>query len=716
MSYHAEWIPSLGLNLDFKLDGLSLLFVLLITGIGTLVFIYASSYLKGHPYLDRFFGYLMLFMAAMLGLVLSDNLLLLFIFWELTSISSFFLIGFNQHSQASRKSALMALAVTGGGGFLLMAGLVMMGTISGTYSIERIIQLAIPFQTHPLYGLILFFVFAGAFTKSAQFPFHFWLPGAMKAPTPVSAYLHSATMVKVGIYLLARLTPVLGGHSYWTYTLMIVGGVTMLYAAFHAIFRTDLKGILAYSTIAALGILVFLIGIGTEEALLAAAVFIFVHALYKASLFLITGVIDYQTGTRDVTRLSGLRKVLFPLAIAGFLAALSSAGLPFTFGFIGKDLIYEATLHTAGIWPLVLTGLAVVTNILLLYAGFQAGIKPFTGSLPEEFQSVRMPNWLMVLPPVLLSIAGIVIGCFPGVVDEALIRPMVFAMGGIGVTQLKIWHGFNLVLQLSGLTLLLGTLLYFFKKTSYNGLEFLLRFDRFSPERIIKWLSKKLQSFSVWYTYTLHNGFLRTYILTIILFLISLLSYKIVKSGIRIYIDYSKLSQITFYESIVIGIMIIAILRVVSTSSRLTAVAAMGVVGYCICLLFVFYSAPDLAMTQFTIDTLTVVLFVLVLFRLPSFLNLANPKVMLRDAVVAVAFGSIIGLIALLVLNEPVNEETSIFYAENAYLLAKGKNVVNVILVDFRGFDTLFEITVLTIATLGVFSLLKLKISLGEKD
>jgi multicomponent Na+:H+ antiporter subunit A len=437
---------------------------------------------------------------------------------------------------------------------------------------------------------------------------------------------------------------------------------------------------------------------------------------YKASFFLITGVIDYQSGSRDVTRLAGLRKVLFPLAIAGFLAALSSAGLPFTFGFIGKDLIYEATLGTAGGWSLILTALAVVTNILLLYAGFQAGIRPFAGSLPDEFKNVRMPNWLLVLPPIVLSIAGIVIGCFPALVDEALIRPVVFAMGGVAVTPLKIWHGFNVVLQLSGLTLVLGTVLYFLKKPNYTGLEFLLRFDRFSPERIINWLSKKVQAFSVWYTFTLHNGFLRSYILTIILFLISLLGYKIVKCGIPIYIDYSKLSQITFYESIVVGITVIAILRVVSTSSRLTAVAAMGVVGYCICLLFVFYSAPDLAMTQFTIDTLTVVLFVLVLFRLPSFLNLANPKVMLRDGFVAIAFGSLIGLIALLVLNEPVNEETSIFYAENAYILAKGKNVVNVILVDFRGFDTLFEITVLTIATLGVFSLLKLKISLGEKE
>src|SRR5690606_30185113 len=305
--------PAMGIDLSFRLDGLSLMFVLLITGIGTLVFLYAAPYLKGHRYLDRFYAYLCMFMAAMLGLVLSDNVLLLFVFWELTSISSFFLIGFNNDNEASRKSSLLALGITGGGGFLLMCGLILMGNLSGTYSVHEMLNSSEFLKNHELYGLILILVFAGAFTKSAQFPFHFWLPGAMKAPTPVSAYLHSATMVKAGVYLLARLFPGRGGSDYWTWPLVLVGGVTMLYSAVRSVFRTDLKGILAYSTIAGLGILVFLIGIGTTASMLAASVFILVHAIYKAGLFLIAGVIDHETGTRDVTRLSGLRKVLLPL-------------------------------------------------------------------------------------------------------------------------------------------------------------------------------------------------------------------------------------------------------------------------------------------------------------------------------------------------------------------------------------------------------------------
>lgn len=713
--FHYPWIPSLGIQADFKLDGLSLLFCLLITGIGSLVFLYAAEYLKGGKYIDRFYAYLSLFMAAMLGLVLSDNLLVLFIFWELTSISSFFLIGFTNENEASRKSALLALSVTGGGGFLLMAGFILMGSISSTYSLSEMTQMSHVFHDHPWYVLVLFLVFAGAFTKSAQFPFHFWLPGAMKAPTPVSAYLHSATMVKAGIYLLARLTTILGGHTYWNSTLMLVGGITMLYSALHAIFRIDLKGILAYSTIAALGLLVFLLGIGSPKALQAAAVFVLVHALYKATLFLVTGIIDHETGTRDITLLGGLRKVMLPVAVAGILAALSSAGVPFTFGFIGKDLIYEATLD-AGITSGMVTTMAVITNILLLYAGFLAGVRPFTGGLPQKWEFLHLPHWKMWGPPLVLALGGVFFGLFPGVADDSLIRSVVTAMGGgTQSASLKIWHGFNLVLLLSGLTLLLGFILYKFRKVSVEGLRAIGRFERISPQSLIEWVSEKLVVLSAWYTATLHNGYLRTYLLTIVLFLTGLLGYKVF-TGVPIYVDYSQLSKVTIYEAVVVLIMIVAIFLIVTTSSRLAAVAAMGVVGYSICLLFVFYSAPDLAMTQFTIDTLTVVLFVLVLFRLPSFLNLTNPKVIFRDAMVAVSFGAVISLITLLVLNEPVNEETSIFYADNAYLLAKGKNVVNVILVDFRGLDTLFEVTVLTIATIGVFSLLKLKIGLSEKE
>ncbi|RZJ75802.1 MAG: Na(+)/H(+) antiporter subunit A, partial [Flavobacterium sp.] len=382
-----DWIPSLGVNASFRLDGLSLLFSLLITGIGFLVFLYSGSYLKGHNYLDRFYAYLCIFMSAMLGMVLSDNILLLFVFWELTSISSFFLIGFNNDSKESRKSAILSLSITGLGGFFLMAGFILISHITGTFSIQELLG-STAIKDNALYPLVLIFIFIGAFTKSAQFPFHFWLPGAMTAPTPVSAYLHSATMVKAGIFLLARFSPILGGTAEWSYALMSIGGFTMLYAAVHSLLRTDMKAILAYSTISALGVMVFLIGIGTKEAFIALTTFVVVHALYKAALFLITGIVDHETGTRDITRLAGLKKVLLPVYIAGVLAALSSAGLPFTFGFIGKDLIYEATLNTASSIALYITILAVATNLCLVAAGFMAGIKPFVGQLPHEFGSV----------------------------------------------------------------------------------------------------------------------------------------------------------------------------------------------------------------------------------------------------------------------------------------------------------------------------------------
>ena len=716
ISFHYPWVPSLGINFDFHLDGLSLLFSLLITGVGSLVFLYAAPYLKGHKYLDRFYAYLSLFMAAMLGVVLSDNVLLLFIFWELTSISSFFLIGFNNDNADSRKSSLIALGVTGGGGFLLMAGLILMGHLSGSYSIQEMLSTNEYLKSHVLYGLILTLVFAGAFTKSAQFPFHFWLPGAMKAPTPVSAYLHSATMVKAGVYLLARLQPVLGGTDFWTYTLVIVGGFTMLYSAFHSIFRTDLKGILAYSTISALGILVFLIGIGTKESLLAASVFILVHALYKASLFLTTGVIDHETGTRDVTQLAGLRKVMFPLAIGGLLAALSSAGLPLTFGFIGKDLIYEATLHTAGLLAIVLTALAVLTNVFLLYAGFLAGIKPFSGKLPGQFSHVHLPHWLMWGAPLLLAVLGVVFGCFPALADAALLNPAAQAMSNSVIdSPLKIWHGFNTVLLLSGTTLALGTLLYLIKKPSSQALISLSRFNAIAPEQVFRKLAKSIRKLALRFTNTLHNGYLRVYLLRIIVFAGFLLAFRLITGG-AIVINFDNISAVSIYEIAVSGILVMALFLVVTTPSRLTAVVATSVIGYCICLLFVFYSAPDLAMTQFTIDTLTVVLFVLVLFRLPSFLNFANRKVKIRDGIVATSFGVIIALIALQVLNEPIDNEISNFYGDNAYILAKGKNVVNVILVDFRGFDTMFEIVVLSIAAIGVYSLLKLRLKASEKE
>lgn len=713
---HINWVPSLGVNFDFKLDGLSLLFALLITGIGSTIFIYGRSYLKGHIYFDRFFGYLLLFMSAMLGVVLSDNIILLFIFWELTSISSFFLIGFNNDSAESRKSALTALSITGLGGFFLLASLILLGNISGTYSISEMINSKELILNHSLYPLVIGLLFIGAFTKSAQFPFHFWLPGAMKAPTPVSAYLHSATMVKAGIYLLARFTPILGGTDYWNYTLMVIGGITMLYASVHALFRIDLKGILAYSTISALGILTFLIGIGTQEAFIAAMVFLLAHALYKATLFMVTGIIDHETGTRDITILSGLKTVMPPVALAAVLAALSSAGLPFTFGFIGKDLVYEATLHSPWndyIW--VLTGLAIATNIGLVAAGFMAGIKPFVGKLPSQFEHVHLPSKSLWIPPLLLALLGIVFGVLPSFAGTYLSIPAASAVAATFFTKnLQIWH-FNIILILSIATLLLGSIVYLLNKPSQSKLQQLARFDNISPQRIITGYANDIVRFANWFTNLFHNGYLRSYHLKIILFAEALLAYKLWVSG-PIKLDLWTLTYPDIYEVVIVAVLIGALYIIVTTPSRLTSVVSMSVIGYCICLIFVIYSAPDLAMTQFTIDTLSTVLFVLVLYKLPGFINFASKKILYRDALVSLGFGLTLSLIALKAWSEPISRDISNFYGENAYLLAKGKNVVNIILVDFRGIDTMFETVVLSIAALGVYSLIRLRLKSSERE
>lgn len=711
-----SWVPSLNIDLTFRLDGLSLLFSLLITGIGTLIFFYASSYLRGHQYLDRFYAYLLLFMSAMLGIVLSENILLLFIFWELTSISSFFLIGFNTDSAESRKSALLALSITGLGGFFLLAGLILVSQIGGSYLISELIEASPQIITHDLYPLAMVFVLIGAFTKSAQFPFHFWLPGAMKAPTPVSAYLHSATMVKAGVFLLARFTPVLGGTELWTYCLLITGGFTMVYAAVHALFRTDLKSVLAYSTIAVLGMLIFLIGLGTPESLIAAVTFILVHAFYKAAMFMITGIIDHSTGTRDLLKLSGLRKTMMPVFIAGILVALSSAGMPLFLGFIGKDLVYEATLHYQGDFSSLLTGAAMITNVCLVAAGLMAGLKPFTGSLPEELQHIHKPEISVWMPPLLLGALGLVFGILPGLLGEGVVNSAVYSISRkSGIVDLKIWHGFNLVLILSLTTLVAGAIVYLLNQPSAARLSSLARFERFSPQQGFSKLGLITVKLSEWYTGIMHNGFLRSYLIKIIIFAELILLYGLVQGG-PIYIDYSKLTSFSLYEVVCVLVLLASVVLTIKTSSRLTAVVATSVIGYSICLIYVFYSAPDLAMTQFTIDTLTVVLFVFVLFNLPSFLVLANRKVIIRDSIVAVIFGLLLSAIAVRVLQIPTETVVSDYYGRFAYTLAKGKNVVNVILVDFRGFDTMFEIVVLSIAAIGVYGLIKLRLKSSEKE
>jgi len=713
-----EWIPSLGISLDFKIDGLSMLFSLMITGIGTLIYLYAAEYLKKDENIHRFYCYLTLFMGAMLGVVLSDNLITLFVFWELTSISSYFLIGYNTNEEDSRKSALWALSLTGLGGFFMLASFSLIGMVSGTYSINELLMQPGILVNNEFYYIIISLLFAGAFTKSAQFPFHFWLPGAMKAPTPVSAYLHSATMVKAGIYLLARFSPILSGDKVWNYTLMIVGGITMLIGALLSIFHKDMKGLLAYTTISALGIIVFLIGIGTEIALYAACTFILVHALYKATLFLITGIVDHATHTRDLSVLRGLGKVMPLVAIAACIAALSSAGIPLTFGFLSKELFYGVTTDT--IWTqesvFILTGIIILTNVFLTSAGFLAGIRPFFGKLPQEFKKIQKPNIFLWLPPIVLSFLTLLFGVLPAIVDQTVINAAANAVFGRSTDRyLSLWHGFNVVFLLSIITIVLGTILYFVIKPSNKNEGRLKGLDDFSPQTLITNIALGIRLFAFKYTRFFHNGYLRIYILIIILFFTGIVGYKLF-ADVPLRVNTEGLSEFRIYEFIVFVITMIAIYIITNTTSRLTSIAALGVVGYSICLIFVFYGAPDLAMTQFAIDTLTVVLFVLVLFKLPPFLKFSNSKIQFRDGVISVSFGILISLITLQALVSPADKSVSKFYADNAYVMAKGKNVVNVILVDYRGFDTMIETIVLSIAAIGVYSILKYKTQDGEKS
>ena len=710
-----KWIPQLGINFDFRVDGLSLLFSLLITGIGSLIYLYASSYMKNYAHLNRFYGYLTLFLGSMLGLVLSDNLITLFLFWELTSITSFFLIGFNNEEEASRKSALMALAITGLGGFFLLVGFVLLAGISGSFSIGTLLNSSELIQKHPYYLAVILLIFGGAFTKSAQFPFHFWLPGAMKAPTPVSAYLHSATMVKAGIYLLARFTPILQDGEWWNTLLMIVGGITMVYAAFHSIFRTDMKTILAYTTIAALGMMVFLLGIGTEYAFYASVTFLVAHALYKATLFLVTGIIDHTAHTRDIEKLQGMWRLMPIVGVASLVAVFSCAGVPLFLGFLSKDLIYEATLGVPK-WGIYCTVAAVFTNVFMSGASFVVGIKPFVGKLPEKCKNQGSPNIFLWLPVVILSGLTVVFGIFPFILDNGILKFSFQAIYGQQVNiYLKIWHGFNLVLGLSVLTIVLGFLLFLFNRFLRKPLSKITQLEGISPQQLTLSFGELFRRFAFVYTRMMHNGYLRNYLISIIVFITILAGYRLFTT-VPIRVNTTGLSAFHVYEITLFLIIVISVIFTIRTQSRLAAIAGLGVIGYGICLIFVFFGAPDLAMTQFTIDTLTVVLFVLVLFKLPSFLPVKNKKIRLRDGIISISFGALIMLITLQSLVYPANKDISKFYADNSYVLAKGKNVVNVILVDFRGFDTMIESIVLSIAALGVYGLLKYRSINEEAD
>lgn len=713
---HREWVPSLGVGLTFYLDGLSLLFALLVSGIGALVVIYAGGYLKGQPRLPRFYTLVLMFMASMLGVVLAGNLLTIFVFWELTGVTSYLLIGMDHDRAKARAAALQALLVTTAGGLALMAGMLLLGQAGGSLDLPTLLAGGETIRNHPLYLPALLLILLGAFTKSAQAPFHFWLPNAMEAPTPVSTYLHSATMVKAGVYLLARLSPVLGGTDVWYMLLTGVGLVTMLLGAVMALAQTDFKRILAYSTVSTLGSLVLLLGIGTPLASQAAMLFLLVHALYKGALFLVAGAVDHGTGTRDVTRLGGLAKAMPVTAVAAGLAALSMAGLPPLLGFVNKELFYEASLHAprAAGW---LTGAGVATNALLVAVAAIVGLRPFAGRLaPTDHEPHEAPG-AMWLGPVVLAGLGLLGGLLPQTLPSALVSAAAGAVQAEPiVTKLTLWLGLTPVLGLSVLTILLGAGLYFgsgalgriVQRGAPQVAAFLRALGNWGPERGYHAMLRGINRIAEVQTRLFQSGYLSHYLIIIIATAVGLTGYTMISHGGPA-ISLDGLMDIRLYE-IFLGLWIgaAAAMAVVATS-RLAAVAALGAVGYGVALIFALFSAPDLAMTQFAVETLTVFVMVLVLYRLPRFASLSSRAVRIRDVVVASAAGVLMTLLVLVANSTPLDSRLASFFTENSLTLGKGRNIVNVILVDFRGFDTMGEITVLAAAAIGVATLLRLR-------
>lgn len=701
------WAPSLGVDLSFSLDGLGLLFALLICGTGVLVIAYSSAYFHGHRHLGRFYGLILAFMAAMLGSVLAGDLITLFIFWELTGLCSYLLIGFDHEQKESRAAALQALLITGIGGLALLAGFILIGQAGGSLDIAELLTRGDSIRQHRLYLPVLLLVLVGAFTKSAQFPFHFWLPGAMAAPTPVSAYLHSATMVKLGIYLLARLSPVLGGTDAWLYLVVLTGGITMLTGGVIALLRNDLKQILAWSTVSALGSLTLLLGLGTPVAATAAMVFLTVHALYKSSLFLAAGAVDHAAGTRDINRLGNLAKFMPWVAAGAGLAALSMAGMPPLAGYIAKDLVYEANLQ-ATMTPLLVIVVGVVSSALAGAAGIMVAWGPFFkpgGDPGLHHHRVAVGLWLPTLLPALM---GVVFGLFPGPVGRWLLAPAASSIRGEAVPlTLALWHGFSPVLLLSLFTLGGGVAIAALRGPVLRQLPGLVNAPSFGPERLYGVLFNGLLGFAALLTRTLQSGRLRYYLMTVVGVTVCIVGFAFIAG--KGWPTQLPRPDGGVHEWLAAVVILAGAGMATVTRSRLAAVAALGTVGYGVALIYILFGAPDLAMTQFCIETLSIILFVLVLHRLPPFTLLSRRSARMRDLLVALAIGGLMTLLVLLAISQPLTPLVSGWFLEQSLPAGHGRNVVNVILVDFRALDTLGEITVLAVAALGVYGLLHVR-------
>jgi len=697
------WAPALGLALSFRFDGLGLFFATVVAGVGTLIVAYAASYLEGKPHTGKFQMFLFAFMGSMLGVVLTDNVIALYLFWELTGFTSYFLIGFEHERTAARRAALQALIVTAAGGLSLLAAGVLLMQIGGTPSLSGLVAAQAPVTEHPLYVGIALLVFMAAFTKSAQFPFHFWLPNAMEAPTPVSAYLHSATMVKAGVYLVARMTPLLGGTALWTTTIVAVGTVTMLVGAMRAVLVTDLKRILAYSTISALGVMMLLMGIGSEAAITAGLVYVLAHAGYKGALFMVAGAVDHETGTRDVAQLGGLRARMPLTALAAALAAASMAGLPLLLGFVGKEQFYETVAHVGPMvpWSALLLAAAVAGSALLGGAGFSAGIAPFAG--PASHLEAHEPPVAMWLGPAVLAALGIVLGVMPGWLDTPIGLAVASAVSSPASVHLAAWHGVTTIFALSLLTIAAALALYGYRE-SIRQIGWPEALD---AERLYSGTLSVLETIGRAIAPALQSASLRSYLLVVVATAVTLVAVGLATE--RVLPAPTRWTPILPHEAIVVVLMCAGAISATRAKTAIGAVLSLGIVGYGVALMFALFGAPDLAMTQFAVETLTVVIFVLVFRHLRGFGDPSSRLVRGRDAIVALVAGSVITALVLFIASSGTTSRLSGFFAEASPTLAHGRNIVNVMLVDFRGFDTMGEITVLVTVAIGVRALLSIR-------
>lgn len=703
-----EWIPSLGLEFAFRLDGLGLMFALLILVIGLLVIIYARYYLAPQDAMGRFFAYLLSFMGSMLGIVLSENLLQLVIFWELTSLSSFLLISYWYTRSDARQGARMALTITGMGGLALLGGVLILGHIVGSFNLTEVLASSEVIRAHPWYVPMLVLILLGAFTKSAQFPFHFWLPHAMAAPTPVSAYLHSATMVKAGIFLLARLFPALSGTPEWHWLVGTAGMLTLLLGAFTALFKHDIKGLLAYSTISHLGLITLLLGIGSQLAAVAALFHIINHATFKASLFMVAGIVDHETGTRDMRRVNGLMKYMPYVGVLAIIASAAMAGVPLLNGFLSKEMFFDQTLTVSAISPL-----AWVIPVLATFAGvFSVAYSTrfihdvfFNGEPIDLPKKPHEPPRYMKIPVVLLVLACIAVGVFPAYTVAELLYVMV-----AGTLQapppdysLAIWHGFNAPLMMSIIALGGGIAVYLVRKPLFAWYEQgLVRWDaRIVYQAILDRLIYTAQSI----TRRLDRGTLRN---MLVWFLGATLLAGLVGFEGKTLFGTRELMPVDGVTFIAIaGLILSSLLTVLMHRYRLVSLVMLGVVGLVVSLGFAKFSAPDLALTQLSVEIVTVVLLMLALYFLPQYTRMfSSNKRHYQDIAWAIGAGFAAALLTLAVLTRDL-QPISAYFLANSKIQGGGTNVVNVILVDFRGFDTLGEIVVLALAGLGIVALLQ---------